>query len=114
MLRWIREAVNNLLPVAQIGGEFVVCRLLAQRGMALRRAIAGTVADLTMEMVTQIAFTLLGLALLVHGKADARIAGAAMGFVLVAAALAAGVVRRAMVRPGGAAGRRAAAAWGGP
>jgi putative membrane protein len=90
VLRWIREAVNNLLPVAQIGGEFVVCRLLAQRGVALRRAIAGTVADLTMEMVTQIAFTLLGLALLVNGHADARVAGAAIGFVLVAAALAAG------------------------
>ncbi len=90
VLRWIREAVNNLLPVAQIGGEFVVCRLMAQRGMPLRRAIAGTVADLTMEMVTQIAFTLLGLALLVHGKVDTRIAGAATGFVLVAAALAAG------------------------
>src|SRR5437870_3708533 len=27
--RWIREAVNALLPVAQIGGEFVGARLLA-------------------------------------------------------------------------------------
>jgi uncharacterized membrane protein YbhN (UPF0104 family) len=29
--RWIREAVNALLPVAQIGGEFVGARLLACR-----------------------------------------------------------------------------------
>jgi putative membrane protein len=89
ILRWIREAVNNLLPVAQIGGEFVVSRLLTRQGVKLRVAIAGTVADLTMEMVTQIAFTLLGLALLLHGKADTRIAGAVGGFILVAAAVAA-------------------------
>src|SRR6202162_3642711 len=42
MLRWIREAVNNLLPLAQIGGELVVARLLQQRGMTLAPAIAGT------------------------------------------------------------------------
>jgi putative membrane protein len=66
VLRWIREAVNNLLPVAQIGGEFVVARLLQRRGMPLAPTIAATVADLTMEMLTQIAFTLLGLALLLH------------------------------------------------
>src|SRR5689334_7005700 len=27
-LRWIREGVNNLLPLAQIGGELIVARLL--------------------------------------------------------------------------------------
>jgi len=32
-LRWIREGVNNLLPVAQIGGEVVASRLLQRRGM---------------------------------------------------------------------------------
>jgi hypothetical protein len=62
MLRWIREGLNNLLPVAQIGGEFATARLLHLRGMKLAPAIAGTVVDLTMEMVTQILFTLLGLA----------------------------------------------------
>src|SRR5215813_7552540 len=29
VLRWIREATNNLLPVAQIGGEVVGARLLS-------------------------------------------------------------------------------------
>ncbi len=72
VLRWIREGVNNLLPVAQIGGEFVAARLLHRRGVPLAPAIAGTVADLTMEMVTQIAFTLLGLALLLHGVGGGR------------------------------------------
>ncbi len=67
VLRWIREGVNNLLPVAQIGGSFVAARLLQKRGVMLVPAIAGTVADLTVEVTTQIAFTALGLGLLVHG-----------------------------------------------
>ena len=65
-LRWIREGVNNLLPVAQIGGEVVAARLLRRRGVNLALAVAGSVGDLTMEMLTQIAFTLLGLGLLVQ------------------------------------------------
>jgi putative membrane protein len=89
-MRWIREGVNNLLPVAQIGGEFVVGRLLQRAGMNLAAAIAGTVADLTMEMVTQIVFTLLGLALLLHSVGDGGIASYVMSGLLVAALAAAG------------------------
>ncbi len=61
ILRWVREGVNNLLPVAQVGGEFVVAHLLRRRGMSLTRATACTVCDLTTEMVTQILFTVTGL-----------------------------------------------------
>jgi putative membrane protein len=94
-LRWIREGVNNLLPVAQIGGEFVAARLLQRRGVPLAPAIAGTVADLTMEMVTQIIFTLLGLGLLLRLNdlgpgGDSGIAGYVAGFLGVAALVAAG------------------------
>ena len=89
-LRWIREAVNNLLPVAQIGGEFVVSRLLQQRGLKLAAAIAGTVADLTMEMLTQIAFTLLGLLLLLRSVGDGGIAGYVSGGMVSATLVAAG------------------------
>src|SRR5271163_2765078 len=35
LLRLVREGVNNLLPVAQIGGPVVATRLLQGRGMAL-------------------------------------------------------------------------------
>jgi putative membrane protein len=68
-LRWVREAVNNLLPLAQIGGEFVVARLLRRRGVPLAAAIGGTIADLMLEMATQVLFTVLGVVLL------ARLAG---------------------------------------
>ncbi len=90
VLRWIREGVNNLLPVAQIGGEFVAARLLRRHGVALAPAIAGTVADLTMEMVTQIAFTLLGLGLLLHSVGDGGIAGYVVSGLVVATLVAAG------------------------
>ncbi len=76
VLRWIREGANNLLPVAQIGGEVIAARLLRRRGVALPLAVAGTVADLTMEMLTQIAFTLFGLGLMLltvgHGEDTVR------------------------------------------
>ena len=90
VMRWIREAVNNLLPVAQIGGEFVVARLLQRSGMKLAPAIAATVADLTMEMVTQILFTLLGLVLLLHSAADGGISGYVISGLVVAVLVAAG------------------------
>ncbi|HVI91890.1 MAG TPA: lysylphosphatidylglycerol synthase domain-containing protein, partial [Dongiaceae bacterium] len=63
-LRWIREAINNLLPVAQIGGEVVGARLLARRGVPLGLAGASAAVDLTVEMITQILFTLVGIGLL--------------------------------------------------
>jgi putative membrane protein len=78
LLRWIREGVNNLLPVAQIGGEMVAARLLAQRGQRLSDAGASVTVDLTVEMLTQIGFTLMGLALLAtvpHGSDLAKWAG---------------------------------------
>lgn len=90
VLRWIREGVNNLLPVAQIGGEFVSARLLQRRGVALAPAIAGTVADLTMEMLSQIPFTLLGLGLLLHSVGAGDLSRYVVSAVLVALLVAAG------------------------
>jgi putative membrane protein len=90
VMRWIREGVNNLLPVGQIGGEFVVARLLQRSGMKLAPAIAGTVADLTMEMVTQIVFTLLGLLLLLYTVGDGGIAAYIASGLVIATLVAAG------------------------
>src|SRR6185437_5308284 len=66
LLRWIREGVNNLLPLAQIGGEFAAARLLQRRGVQLASAIGSTIADLMLEMATQVLFTVLGVVLLVQ------------------------------------------------
>jgi putative membrane protein len=85
MLRWIREGVNNLLPLMQIGGEIVVWRMLRRRGVQPAVAIAGTVADLALEMATQIAFTLLGLILLLRSVGNSGLAASVAGGLGVAA-----------------------------
>lgn len=64
VLRWIREGVNNLLPVAQLGGGVVSARLLNRRGLPMDAAVASALGDLTTEILTQILFTLIGLGLL--------------------------------------------------
>ncbi len=87
-LRLIREGVNNLLPVAQIGGEFVASRLLQRRGVLLASAISGSLADFTIEVVTQVAFTLLGLGLLLDSVGGSDVAGyVASGLVVAALAV---------------------------
>lgn len=95
LLRWIREGVNNLLPLAQIGGEFVVARLLRRRGMPLATAIGGTIGDLMLEMATQVVFTVLGVALLVqivgHTEATALVTKGLLFAALVVAAVFVGV-----------------------
>lgn len=64
LVRWIRESVNSVLPVAQLGGNIVGVRLLMHRGISGAQAGAGTTIDLTMEAITQGLFTLIGLATL--------------------------------------------------
>ena len=63
-IRWMREAVNNLLPVAQLGGNILGVRLLVQRGVPVATATAGTTLDITVEVVTQFIYTAAGFAVL--------------------------------------------------
>jgi putative membrane protein len=89
LLRWIREAINNLLPLAQIGGEFVVTRLLQRRGIRLAQAIGGTIADVMVEVGTEILFIVLGLVLLVRISGHSEVSEVATQALLVAAVLVA-------------------------
>ena len=87
-LRWIRESVNSLLPVAQLGGNLVAVRLLMQSGVSGALAGAGTTLDLTIEALTQFVFTIMGIAVLatldVRGEWETWLDG---GLVFMAAAL---------------------------
>ncbi len=60
-LRIVREGIDSLLPVAQVGGEMVGSRLLARRGMTLGSAGASVVVDVGLEVSTQLLFLLAGL-----------------------------------------------------
>jgi putative membrane protein len=63
--RWIGESINDLLPVLQMGGNVVKAWILAARGVQVDLAGASVVVDVTLVVLTQILFTLLGLGLLV-------------------------------------------------
>lgn len=69
-LRLIREGIDSLLPVAQIGGEVIGTRMLAQTGVEPARAGASVVVDVSLEVSAQAIFLLAGvgtLATLVGG-----------------------------------------------
>lgn len=90
-LRWLRESVNALLPVAQIGGEMVRARLFAARGAPLPLAAASCVVDLTVEMAAQIVFTLAGAIALIAGAHDHGGAAVAIGAVAALALVGSGL-----------------------
>ena len=81
--RWIREAVNTLLPVAQIGGEMVGARVLTLYGASASLSGASVVVDITLEIVTQFIFTVLGLAVLAgSGQYNGTVRALAIGLVV--------------------------------
>jgi putative membrane protein len=65
LFRWIRESINGLLPVGGVGGDFVVVRLSYLEGVPGAPAAAAMVVDLTLGVITQLVFVMVGLALLV-------------------------------------------------
>jgi putative membrane protein len=72
VLRWIRESVNTLLPVARLGGDIVGVRLLVTRGSEVNLASGSVVADRTVEVLSLFFFALTGVLLLLSrgGKGD--------------------------------------------
>lgn len=89
LARWIREGVNDLLPVAQIGGHLVGARILTFFGVDVGQAGGSIVVDVTLRLIAQLAFTSVGLSLLIGmGVADDTIRWIASGIVLSALGIA--------------------------
>ena len=87
--RWIAESVNNLLPTARVGGEFVRA-WLAYRKMGIAGPVAGAsvTVDLTAIAATQLVFTLIGIVLLVlRGANEYLLQAAAIGTGILLAML---------------------------
>lgn len=74
-VRWLREGVNSLLPVLPVTGLLAAIRVLVRAGLALPVAVAATLADTIVELVAQIPFTILGLALLVGARGTEVVTG---------------------------------------
>jgi putative membrane protein len=60
LIACIRQAINRLLPVANVGGEIVGIRLLAQRGVDGASAAASVVVELTLSLFAQYVFVAIG------------------------------------------------------
>jgi putative membrane protein len=90
MGRWIAEAVNALLPTISVGGEFARARIAAAAGVPGAEAGASVIVDVTLGLMTQLPFTLLGLLLLQSGpvRAPGDLAAIA-GIGLIALSIAA-------------------------
>jgi putative membrane protein len=81
--------VNNLLPVAQIGGEVIGARLLRRQGVPLAAAGASVTVDFAIEFLTQVIFTLIGLALLIAALHEPGIVPWIIGTVALGGAVVA-------------------------
>jgi putative membrane protein len=68
-MRWIRESINSLLPVASVGGDLVNARLAYLRGVPGAQAAASMVVDTTVGVMTQLVFVIVGVILLLATRA---------------------------------------------
>ncbi len=79
----IRQAINRLLPVANVGGDLVGIRLLAGQGVDVPSAAASVIVELMLSLAAQLAFAAVGAACVMMRSRDSALAGV----LLLAAAL---------------------------
>jgi putative membrane protein len=84
LIACIRQAINRLLPVANVGGEIVGIRLLAQQGVDGASAGASIVVELLLSLFAQYVFVAIGVVCLFSRTVVARVAPAlAIGLAAV-------------------------------
>lgn len=64
LARWVGESANSLMPAGQLGGPVFMARRLARSAMRMPQAAAAITVSTTLQTFAQIAFALLGVALL--------------------------------------------------
>ncbi len=67
---WLRASVNNLMPVARIGGEVIAVRVMMKHGIRKTSAIASTVVELTTSVLAVFLFDVVGIGLFTLHVAD--------------------------------------------
>ena len=90
--RLVRDSGSEALPLSQVGGYVLGARALALAGVSGTVAAASTIVDVTLEFIAQLAYTALGLALLVRLQPETQAAAPVLIGLLVAAAAAASFV----------------------
>lgn len=97
--RIVRDAAGEVLPFSQLGGILIGVRALILRGIAPPPAFASSIVDVTTEMMAQIVFILIGVALFAAHSRSALPAATITGIVFVLAGSIAFIVlqRRGLV-----------------
>ncbi|HVZ07364.1 lysylphosphatidylglycerol synthase domain-containing protein [Rhodopila sp.] len=72
--RMVRDAATNCLPFSQVGGFVFGARAVTLHGVPWHTATASTVVDITAEFLAQIAFTALGLGILLARAPNSALA----------------------------------------
>ena len=67
--RLIRDSGSEILPLSQLGGFIMGARAAALLGITGTAATASTIVDVTLEVVGQLGYTVLGLILLASAEA---------------------------------------------
>src|SRR2546429_688290 len=71
----VREAINRLLPVANIGGEIAGIRLLLESGVAGPVAAASVIMEVLLTIISQYLFVALGVVCLLRLSGAVALAG---------------------------------------
>jgi len=70
---WLRASVNNLMPVARIGGEIVAVRVMMKHGMRKNTAVASTVVETTLSVIGQFLFVIIGVGMFIFQGATEKV-----------------------------------------
>jgi len=87
--RMVRDASANCLPFSQVGGFVFGARAVMLHGISWPLAIASTVVDVTAEFLAEVAFTAIGLGILLARAPHSRLAvpvEVGLGLAVMAAA----------------------------
>lgn len=88
-VRFIREAINVLLPVAQVGGEIAGARIMTFVGVPAGLSGATVLVDIFLQAVSLFLFTLVGIGIFaVYRSDDALLGPILLGAAIMGAALA--------------------------
>jgi glycosyltransferase 2 family protein len=68
--RLVRDSGSELLPFSQVGGYVLGARAIAVAGVPGTIGAASTIVDVSLEFISQIAFTMLGLLWLIRLRPD--------------------------------------------
>jgi putative membrane protein len=86
--RLVREGGSEVLPLSQIGGFVLGARAVTLAGLSARMAVASVVVDVTMELLSQLAYTGLALGILAALRPQSALAVPIAGGLAVAGVVA--------------------------